>query len=65
MLQRVLTSTEHGIDGDALVRLKHDELKEMGITSAGHRLKILKDVYDIKIEQDVPVIPDDYVPLCQ
>ncbi|KAK5939257.1 hypothetical protein PMZ80_008560 [Knufia obscura] len=54
---------EHGIDGEALTALNHDELKEMGITSAGHRLKILKDVYDIKVQQDVPIKPDEYVPL--
>lgn len=51
--------------GEALIALKHEELKEMGITSAGHRLKILKEVYDIKIRQDVPVEPDDYIPLCE
>lgn len=55
---------EHGIDGEALIALTHDEFKEMGITSAGHRLKILKGVYDIKIRHDVPIKPDEYVPLC-
>lgn len=56
--------TEHGIVGDALIALKHDELKEMGIASVGHRLTILKNVYDMKVRQDIPVEPDDYVPLC-
>lgn len=51
--------------GEALVALKHDELKEMGIASVGHRLTILKQVYELKIEQDVTVEPDDYVPLCE
>lgn len=55
---------EHGIDGEALVALKQEELKEMGITSVGHRLTILKNVYDVKISQDVPIEPDDYVPQC-
>lgn len=53
---------EHGIVGEALVALKHDELKEMGIASVGHRLTILKHVYDVKIDQDIPLEPDDYVP---
>ncbi|EXJ94443.1 hypothetical protein A1O1_02839 [Capronia coronata CBS 617.96] len=53
---------DHGIDGEALVALKHDELKEMGIASVGHRLTILKNVYDLKVRQDVPVEPDDYIP---
>lgn len=42
--------------------LKHEELKEMGITSVGHRLTILKNVYDMKVRQDIPVQPDDYIP---
>jgi len=48
-----------------LIALTHDEFKEMGITSAGHRLKILKGVYNIKIRHDVPIKPDEYVPLCE
>ena len=47
-----------------MVALKHDELKEMGIVSVGHRLTILKGVYDIKVKHEVPVDVDDYVPLC-
>jgi hypothetical protein len=53
---------EHEIEGEALVALKHDELKEMGIASMGHRLTILKNVYDMKVNQDIPLEPDDYVP---
>jgi len=34
----------------------------MGITSAGHRLAILKSVYDVKKAQDVPIEPDHYHP---
>ncbi|RMD45034.1 hypothetical protein DV735_g207, partial [Chaetothyriales sp. CBS 134920] len=54
---------EHGIVGEALIALKHDELKEMGIASVGHRLTILKQVYDTKVRQDISIEPDDYVPL--
>lgn len=56
--------TDNEIVGEALIALKHDELKEMGMTSVGHRLTLLKSVYDIKIKQDVPVDPEHYVPLC-
>lgn len=42
--------------------LKHEELKEMGIASVGHRLTILKNVYDLKVRQDIQVEPDDYIP---
>ena len=44
--------------------LLHDDLKAMGITSVGHRLTILKSVYDVKKAQDVPIESDHYVPLC-
>lgn len=50
--------------GEALIALKHDELKEMGIVSVGHRLTILKGVYDVKIKQDIPIDSDHYIPLC-
>lgn len=60
-----LTVAEHGIVGEALIALHHEELKEMGILSAGHRLKLLKEVYNIKIQQDIPLEADDYVPPCQ
>ena len=37
----------------------------MGIASVGHRVTILKQVYEVKVEQDIPVEVDDYVPLCK
>lgn len=36
----------------------------MGINSVGHRLTILKSVYEIKIRQHVPLDIDHYIPLC-
>ena len=57
-------SSENEIVGEALVALQHDDLKQMGITSVGHRLTILKSVYDVKKAQDVPIESDHYVPLC-
>jgi hypothetical protein len=51
--------------GEALVALQHEDLKEMGIPSVGHRLTILKSVYNIKIKQDIPIDSDHYVPLCK
>lgn len=53
------------MDGDALIALQHAELKEMGINSVGHRLTVLKSVYDVKAKQNVPIEPDHYVPLCR
>ncbi|MCJ1310124.1 Adaptor for signal transduction [Agyrium rufum] len=54
---------ENEIVGEVLIVLKHDELKEMGITSVGHRLTILKGVYDVKVKQDIPIESDHYIPL--
>lgn len=51
--------------GEALVALQHDDLKQMGISSVGHRLTILKSVYDVKKAQDVPIESDHYLPLCK
>ncbi|PSS00959.1 SAM domain-containing protein [Coniella lustricola] len=54
---------ENEIVGEALVALLHDDLKSMGISSVGHRLTILKSVYDVKKAQDIPIESDHYVPL--
>lgn len=56
---------ENEIVGEALVALLHDDLKAMGIASVGHRLTILKSVYDVKKAQDIPMESDHYVPLCR
>ena len=58
-------NAENEIVGEALVALQHDDLKQMGIASVGHRLTILKSVYDVKRAQDVPIESDHYVPLCK
>ena len=58
-------SAENEIVGEALVALQHDDLKQMGVTRVGHRLTILKSVYDIKTKQDIPLESDHYVPLCR
>ncbi|KAI1504258.1 hypothetical protein F5X99DRAFT_416775 [Biscogniauxia marginata] len=54
---------ENEIVGEALVALLHDDLKSMGVTSVGHRLTILKSVYDVKKAQDIPIESDHYIPL--
>lgn len=45
--------------------MQHQDLKDMGIVSVGHRLTVLKGVYDIKIKQNIPIDQDHYVPLCK
>lgn len=51
--------------GEALVALQHSELKEMGMNSMGHRLLLLKAVYEFKLHQNIPIESFHYVPLCE
>lgn len=37
----------------------------MGVSSIGHRLTILKSVYDVKVNQNIPIEPDQFMPLCE
>ena len=55
---------EHGISGDILQALDSESLREIGITSVGQRLVILKAVYVLKIRDGLPIEPDHYVPAC-
>lgn len=54
---------DEGINGEALRSLHHDELRELGVASVGHRLTILKAVYEQKLRSGVKVEEGDYVPL--
>ena len=53
------------IDGQALIAMHHEEFKDLGIRSVGHRLTILKAVYDMKLRHNVQIDNDHYVPLCK
>jgi protein STE50 len=58
----VLTELDNNIIGEALIFLDHETLREMGISSLGHRYTILKSVYAVKIRQDIPIESDHFVP---
>ncbi|KAL9060049.1 MAG: hypothetical protein Q9162_000899 [Coniocarpon cinnabarinum] len=51
------------VSGEVLVRLSHGNLKDMNVNSVGHRLTILKAVYEVKLKQNISIEEDDYVPL--
>ena len=53
---------ENEVVGEALVALRHDELKELGMISVGHRITLLKAVFDTKIAQGIPIENDAYIP---
>lgn len=60
----IILPAENEIVGEALIALRHEELKEMGIVSIGHRLTILKGVYDVKQKQGIPIDSDHWMPPC-
>jgi hypothetical protein len=37
----------------------------MAIISIGHRLTILKGVYDVKIKQEIPIDSDHWIAPCE
>ncbi|KXS10084.1 hypothetical protein M427DRAFT_63019 [Gonapodya prolifera JEL478] len=53
---------ENEISGDVLAHADHDMLKELGVLSVGHRVSILRGVYDVKVRQGVPFEEFDFVP---
>lgn len=60
----LISSLEHNLTGDVLCIMGPEDLKEMGIATVGQRLAILKAVYLIKLDHDVPFEPDHYIPPC-
>ena len=58
------TLADNNITGDVLCLLDPETLKEMGVTTIGQRLAILKAVYNIKLAQNIPIEPEHYVPPC-
>ena len=61
--QYTQTFVEEEISGEALIDLHHDVLKELGVSSAGHRLTILRAVYEQKIRCGIKIEDGDYMPL--
>ncbi|SCZ93173.1 BZ3500_MvSof-1268-A1-R1_Chr6-2g08507 [Microbotryum saponariae] len=53
---------QHAITGEILVHLDHEALKDVGIHSVGQRLAILRSVYTLKVQQNIPIEAGHYVP---
>jgi bZIP factor len=53
------------VDGQAFVLLNPETLKELGVSTIGQRLAILKAIYQLKITNNIPVDEDHYVPPCK
>ena len=65
LVRLLLEYKDEAISGEALIALQHSDLKEMGMGSVGHRLKVLKSVYEVKTKQSISVEADHYIPLCK
>lgn len=63
MKQYTQSFVEEAVNGEALASLQHDELREMGVNSVGHRLTILKAVYEQKLKTGIKIADGDYIPL--
>ncbi|KAJ1921254.1 hypothetical protein H4219_000855 [Mycoemilia scoparia] len=57
-----MNSSNHGVDGEALVHLDNEALKDLGVRALGKRLLILKAIYFLKIQNDIPISSRHYVP---
>ena len=58
-------AADEGINGAALIGLLQEDLKELGVDSVGHRIAILKAIWELKKKQNVPIQAFDYVPQCK
>ncbi|KAI9502939.1 hypothetical protein GGI25_003213 [Coemansia spiralis] len=56
------TLKENAIDGEVLINLDHESLKDLGIRALGKRLLVLKSIYFLKLQHDIPITSDSYVP---
>lgn len=53
---------EHGITGDVLSAMDHLALTDLGITSLGHRLNLLRAVWELKRIQRLEMGEDEWTP---
>ncbi|WWC99472.1 hypothetical protein V866_006375 [Kwoniella sp. B9012] len=53
---------EHGITGDVLSVMDHSALQDLGMTSLGHRLNLLRAVWELKKDQGIELGEDDWKP---
>ncbi|KJA28149.1 hypothetical protein HYPSUDRAFT_62541 [Hypholoma sublateritium FD-334 SS-4] len=53
---------EHRIQGDSLCLVDTEGLRNIGVSSMGQRLSILKGIYEVKIAHNVEFGEDDYIP---
>lgn len=57
-----LTAAENDIDGEALVLLDDASLRDLGVTSIGHRMTLLSEIFQLKQTHGIQIEPGDWVP---
>lgn len=57
-----MDNIEHGITGDVLSVMEHASLTDLGMSSVGHRLNLLRAVWELKKEQGLELGEDDWRP---
>lgn len=65
LISNLTASKENDVTGDVLCRLDLEFLKEIGVTSIGQRVAILKAVYQLKLAHNESLLPGDYIPPCE
>lgn len=53
---------DNDITGELLLHAGHELLKELMVVSLGHRIVILKSIYNLKVSQGLAFEADDYIP---
>ncbi|CAH7669505.1 expressed protein, partial [Phakopsora pachyrhizi] len=53
---------EHGVTSDVLIHLDNKLLDNIGIQSVGNQLAILRAIYKLKLNQDIPIKDGHWIP---
>ncbi|KAL4402740.1 hypothetical protein ACI68E_000513 [Malassezia pachydermatis] len=53
---------DNDIDGEALVLMDDAVLRDLGITSIGHRVTLLSEIHRLKEANGIPIEPGDWIP---
>lgn len=60
--QYIPTFADNDLDGEALLLLNDAALRDLDITSIGHRMLLLSEIFQLKELNHIPIEPGDWVP---
>jgi hypothetical protein len=61
-LSALADEAEHGVTGDVLSVMDNASLTDLGVASVGHRLNLLRAVWELKVEQGLEIGEEDWTP---